>query len=273
MGSYGQTCGVRQKRPAIIKCLMGFGFSAVVVVTAGAAAKPPKLQDTPAMTTFRCYAGDYTALSCQAISDGTDRIRDDSNPLVGGDPYGYALARVASGGFYNLAIQPSSGRRLNLALGEPHAVAQCEPIGNCNPDRDQIVGNSDLMLDTASIQLKPLDPMSLSELPGLLWGMNCTGSYPAKLHYTFTLPSGDGHWGFNFNSVVYPGSNNAVITRASDGRHWTVESNGLIGELLSWDHSGLRRPQSGPSHEGFFYANFKFTIEVVSLPSPSVGCS
>ena len=101
--------------------------------------------------------------------------------------------------------------------------------------------------------------------------MKCTGSYPAKVHYTFTLPSGNGHWGFNFNSVAYPGSKNVVITRASDGRHWTVESNGLKGELLSWGHGGLRRRKSGPSHEGFFVANFKFTIEVVSRPSQASG--
>jgi hypothetical protein len=134
-------------------------------------------------------------------------------------------------------------------------------------------GSSYLTLGTASIEIKPLvaTATGFAELTGLLWGMNCTAVYPAKVHYTFTLPSGNGHWGFNFNSLVYPGSNNAVITR-SDNLHWTVESNGLIGELLSWGHSGLLRPQSGPSHEGFFYANFKFTIEVVSLPSASVGC-
>ena len=144
--------------------------------------------------------------------------------------------------------------------------------GHCNPDHESVV-NSNLTLDTASIELKPLVATAgFPELTGLLWGMNCTAGYPAKVHYTFTLPSGDGHWGFNFNSVVYPGSTNAVITR-SDSLHWMVESNGGIGELLSWGHSGLRRPQSGPSHEGFFYANFKFMIEVESLPSPSVGCS
>ena len=135
--------------------------------------------------------------------------------------------------------------------------------------------NSSLTLQTVSIQLKPLvaTATGFSEVSGLLWGMNCTDVYPAQVHYTFSIPSGNGHWGFNFSSVAYPGSNNAVITRAADGVHWTVESTGLIGELLSWGHSGLRRPQSGPSHEGFFYANFKFTIEVAALPSSSVGCT
>jgi hypothetical protein len=243
------------------------------VVTAGAAVKPPKLQDAPAMTTFRCYAGDHASLSCQPVSDGTDRIRDDTNPLVGGDPYGYDLAKIASSGFYALTLTPNSGRALSLALGTPtFAPVPCQVAENCNPDHGNVV-NSNLTLDTASIELKPLvaTATGYSELPGLLWGMNCTEAYPAKVHYTFTLPSGNGHWGFNFNQVVYPGSTNAVITRESDG-YWTVESNG-IGELLSWGHSGLRRPRSGPSHEGFFYANFKFTIVVVSLPSPSVGCS
>ena len=88
--------------------------------------------------------------------------------------------------------------------------------------------------------------------------MKCTdNAYPAKVHYTFWLPSGDGHWGLNFNSAVYPGSTNAVIRRAIDGVHWTVESYG-VGELLSWGHSGLKRPQSGPSHEGFYQVNFRF---------------
>ena len=272
MGSYGQRCGVRQKRPAIIRCLIGLGLGAVVVVTAGAAQKPPKLQDTRAMTTFRCIAGEGLGSgSCQDPFDpplppgvDVDRVRDDGNA------YGYELARIASSGFYGLSLS-NSGRSLSLALGNPIGTVPCVDAGNCNPDRVTIVNNH-LTLAPASIELKPLVTATGPELSGLLWGMNCTDVYQAKVHYTFTLPSGDGHWGFNFNQLVYPGSNNALITRASDGRHWTVESNGLYGELLSWGHSGLLRRNSGPSHEGFFLANFKFTIEVVSLPSPSVGC-
>jgi hypothetical protein len=252
-----------------LRCL---GFASVVVclgLSADLGAQKggkPKPVDTNAMTTFRCIAGDPGSLSCQAVSDSTDRVRDD------GIAYGYQLARIASSGFYALTLPLGSGRALSLALGDPLWSVPCVAAGNCNPDHVNVV-NSNLTLNPASIELKPLvaTATGYSELSGLLWGMNCTDVYQAKVHYTFTLPSGDGHWGFNFNSVVYPGSNNAVITRASDGIHWTVESDGRIGELLSWGHSGLRRPQSGPSHEGFFYANFKFLIEV--LPSPSVGCS
>jgi hypothetical protein len=253
-----------------LRCL---GFASVVVclgLSADLGAQKggkPKPVDKNAMTTFRCVAGEPNSSSCQAVSDATDRVRDD------GIAYGYDLAKIASSGFYALTISPNSGRALGLALGSPFGSVPCEVAGNCNPDHVDVV-NSNLALVTASIELKPLvaTATGYSELSGLLWGMNCTDVYPAKVHYTFTLPSGDGHWGFNFNSVVYPGSTNAVITR-SDSLHWMVESNGGIGELLSWGHSGLRRPQSGPSHEGFYYANFKFTIEVVSLPSPSVGCS
>jgi hypothetical protein len=249
--------------------MIGTGLIVVVALAVGAAGKPPKLPDVPAMTTFRCMAGEPASSSCQAIADSTDRIRDD------GDAYGYDLAKVWSTGFFNFGIQASSGRTLTLALGTPIATlpVACLGTGNCNPDRPAVV-NSSLTLQTVSIQLKPLVATATgsSEVSGLLWGMNCTDAYPAKVHYTFSLPSGNGHWGFNFSSVAYPGSNNAVITRAPDGVHWTVESTGLIGELLSWDHSGLRRPQSGPSHEGFFYANFKFTIEIAGLPSSSVGC-
>ena len=252
-----------------LRCL---GFTSVVVclgLSADLAAQKggkPKLVDKNAMTTFRCMAGDPGSLSCLPVSDATDRVRDD------GLAYGYDLAKIASSGFYALTIPPNSGRALGLALGNPLGSVPCMVAGNCNPDHESVV-NSNITLDTASIELKPLVATAgFPELTGLLWGMNCTAGYPAKVHYTFTLPSGDGHWGFNFNSVVYPGSTNAVITR-SDSLHWMVESNGGIGELLSWGHSGLRRPQSGPSHEGFFYANFKFMIEVVSLPSPSVGCS
>jgi hypothetical protein len=248
---------------------MGFGLSAVVVVTAGAAVKPPKLQDAPAMTTFRCVAGESLTLSssyCQPVSDAaTDRVQDDGGAYDG-------LARIASSGFYALTMS-NSGRTLGLALvGTPTPAPPCEGAKNCNPDRVKVV-NGNLNFYTASIEVKPLVTPTGPELSGLLWGMKCTDVYQAKVHYTFTLPGGDGHWGFNFNQVVYPGSDNALITRASDGLHWTVESNGQKGELLSWGHSGLRRPRSGPSHEGFFYANFKFTIEVMNLPSPSVGCS
>ena len=56
------------------------------------------------------------------------------------------------------------------------------------------------------------------------------------------------------------------IRRAIDGVHWTVESYGA-GELLSWAHSGLRRPQTGPSHEGVYAVNFSFTITIAGLPS------
>jgi len=259
----------------MIRRLLGTGLIAIVplaVAAAGRPPKPPKLAETPAMTTFRCTAGDSGSSSCGAVSDATDRVRDD------GQPYGYDLTRILSSGFYQFNFPSGSGRVLNLALGAPIAPPACSTAGNCNPDHSQVVGypkvGSDALdLQTASIAVKPLVTSDGAELAGLLWGMSCNGSpYQAKVHYTFSLPSGNGHWGFNFNKGVYPETDNATITRASDGLHWTVETNGLKGELLSWNHTGLRRPQSGPSHEGFYYVNFKFTIEIASLPSPSVGC-
>jgi len=234
------------------------GLIAGIPLAVVAAGKPPKLPDTPALTTFRCTAG----AACPAVAD---TVRDD------GGAYGYDLARVASSGFYNFSIQSTDSRSVTLDLGAPIEEAACLAAGNCNPDRVAVVGGN-LGLATASIAIKPLVGSGPSELSGFLWGMNCTDRYSAKVHYSFTLPSANGHWGFNFNSAEYPGTNNAFITRVNS-QQWMVESPGQIGELLSWAHSGLRRPQSGPSHEGRYYADFQFTIDAASLPSPTVGCS
>jgi len=225
------------------------------------AAKPPKVPDVPASTTFRCMAGQPVSAFCGTVSNTTDRIRDD------GSIYDYSpvVAKIWSSGFYAFHFEPLSGRRLNLDLGDPIGTVPCEGV-NCNPDHSTVVNSHPLTLDTASIELKPLTETG-AELPGLLWGMKCTDeAYPAKVHYSFSLPSRDGHWGLNFNNAVYPPSTNAVIRRAIDGVHWTVESYGA-GELLSWAHSGLRRPQTGPSHEGVYAVNFSFTITIAGLPS------
>jgi len=242
----------------MLKRLIVAGLIASLPLALAAAGKPPKLPDTPAMTTFRCTAG----AACPSVAD---TVRDD------GATYGNDLARIASSGFYNFSIQLSDSRSVTLDLRNPIEPAACIAAGNCNPNRDLVVGGN-LVLATASIAIKPLVGSGLSELSGLLWGMNCTDRYSAKVHYSFTLPSANGHWGFNFNSADYPVTNDAFIMRVTN-QQWIVESPGQIGELLSWAHSGLRRPQSGPSHEGRYHAIFQFTIDAASLPSPSVGCS
>jgi hypothetical protein len=98
------------------------------------------------------------------------------------------------------------------------------------------------------------------------------------LNYTFVLPAGigavgGGHWGFKFKLKAYTGTTNAAITRTGK-LHWSVVSNPIndsVGELLSWGHTGLLRPQSGPSHEGFYKARFAFAIVADNLPAPELG--
>ena len=89
------------------------------------AAKPPKLQEYTAMTTFRCTAGEPASPFCETVSDTTDRIRDD------GSAYGYSpiVAKIWSSGFYSFHFEPPSGRLLNLDLGDPIGTVPCLGVG------------------------------------------------------------------------------------------------------------------------------------------------
>jgi hypothetical protein len=121
--------------------------------------------------------------------------------------------------------------------------------------------------------VKPLQNGSFEDLPGLLYGMSsCGATYPALVHYTFLLPDGNGHWGFNFNPRAYAGTTAAVVIRVNN-QTWTVEAESDdIGELLSWNHTGIRR-NNGPSREGRFNMPFKATIAASSLPAGAGTCS
>jgi hypothetical protein len=196
-----------------------------------------------------------------------DRIRDD------GAPYPSPTGHVQTNGFYWLHLDPTDGKWLNLRLGAVILGSRlCETANNCNPDYSFVVGNSldPILLDNVSIQVKPVS--GSTDLPGLLWGMTCGNPTDAIVHYTFWLPSENGHWGLNFNQLGYGNTTNADITR-DNNLQWTVVSKMISkGELLSWGHDGLRRPQTGPSHEGLYYVNFKFTI-VASGGTPVSVCS
>jgi hypothetical protein len=174
---------------------------------------------------------------------------------------------VQTSGFYWFHLEPTDGRSLNLRLGDVVPGSRlCETALNCSPDYDAVVGNlvDPIPLDDVSIEVKPV--VGTNDLPGLLWGMTCGNPTDAIVQYTFWLPSGNGHWGFNFNQRAYPNTTNAAITRDSN-LQWTVVSKMTsIGELLSWGHTGLRRPQSGPSREGLYSVNFKFTIVASGTP-------
>jgi hypothetical protein len=179
--------------------------------------------------------------------------------------YGYDLARIASTGFYNFSIQSSDSRSVTLDLRNPIEPAACIAAGNCNPDRDLVVGGN-LGLATAVSRFKPLVGSGLSELSGLLWGMNCTGRYSAKVHYSFTLPSANGHWGFNFNRADYPGSTDAFITRVN-AQQWIVESSGQIVSFSVGLTVGCgARSQARATR--LLLRQFQFTIDVAALAIP-----
>jgi hypothetical protein len=162
---------------------------------------------------------------------------------------------------------PAAGQGAQPPSGTPSSGSRlCETASNCNPDYSFVVGDGDnpVLLDNVSIEVKPIS--GSTDVPGLLWGMKCGNPTDAIVHYTFWLSSGTGggHWGFNFDNRSYGDSTNAEITRYGN-LTWTVVSKmHSVGELLSWGHSGLLRPQTGPSHEGLYDANFKFTIDAPS---------
>jgi hypothetical protein len=161
------------------------------------------------------------------------------------------------------------GRLLNLHLGPPIAGTRtCLTLNNCNGD-----GPIDaLELADWELRVKPLVEGTWEDLPGGLFALSCGTTYPALVHYTFWLPSANGHWGLNLNPRAYPGTTAADLTRTSN-LSWTVEAKSDdIAELLSWAHDRLRGKQ-GPSREGRFNAPFKFTIDAQTLIAGAKTCS
>ena len=232
------------------------------VVSAG---KPPKPQPV-AIVTFRCLTNDPGSPGpCDPLGrGGTDRVRDDGS-------WSYSGVIDSGGLFTPLIATPENGRLLNLHFGSTLGPRTCDTVGNCHPN-----GPSDgkhLALVEASIRVKPLVNGTWEDLPGLLFGMStCNVPYPALVHYTFWLPDGNGHWGFNFNPRAYPGTTAAVVVRVNSTT-WTAEAEADdIGELLSWGHTGIRR-HNGPSREGQFNMPFKVTIEASGLPAGAGTCS
>jgi hypothetical protein len=227
--------------------------------------KPPKQTPMPATVTFRCLAAEQASPLCsEPVINGTDRVRDDGQSYSGFiDPSGLFTTQLST---------PGSGRFLNMYFGNSLPGSRtCTDVGNCQPN-----GPSDgkhLELNNAEVRVKPLIDGTWADLPGLLFGMSCNSDYPALVHYTFWLPDGDGHWGFNFNPRDYPNTTPAVIIRL-DNVTWTVEAKSYyIGELLSWAHSGIHG-KNGPSREGRFNMPFKFTIDATGpLPAGAVTCT
>ena len=144
-------------------------------------------------------------------------------------------------------------------------------VGNCHPNGP--TDGKSLGLDDFQFRVKPLVDSTWDDLPGLLFGMSVCGlQYPALVHFTFWLPDGNGHWGFNFNPRAYPGTTAAVVVRVNPTK-WTVEAESDdIGELLSWGHTGIRR-NNGPSGEGRFQMPFKATIVATGLPAGAGTCN
>jgi hypothetical protein len=228
--------------------------------------KPPKPAPMPATVTFRCLAAEPASPLCNEPVTGTDRVLGDGAGSYSGfiDPSGLFNSQLST---------PESGRLLNMYFGSSIPGSRtCIAIGNCHPN-----GPSDgkhLELNNAEVRVKPLvDGLPWADHPGLLFGMACNSRYPALVHYTFWLPDGDGHWGFNFNPREYPDTTAAVIIRL-DNDTWTVEAESDdIGELLSWAHSGIHG-KNGPSREGRFLMPFKFTIDGTGpLPAGAVTCT
>ncbi len=228
--------------------------------------KPPKQQaPIPATVTFRCVTAPEPAstLCNEPVIDGTDRVRDDGGSYSGFiDPSGLFTSQLST---------PESGRLLNMYFGSSIPGSRtCIAVVNCHPNGPS--DGKDLGLNNAEVRIKPLVDGTWADLPGLLLGMSCNSRYSALVHYTFWLPDGDGHWGFNFNPREYPNTTAADVFRL-DNLTWTVEAySDDIGELLSWAHSGIHG-KNGPSREGRFNMPFKLTINATGpLPVGAVTC-
>jgi hypothetical protein len=232
--------------------------------------KPPKQQiSVPVIATFRCLTSEPLSPLCNApVIDGTDRIRDDGRSYAGTiDPSGLFGAQLSTP-----VSRPETARLLNMYFGTSVTGSRtCEVVGNCHPNGAS--DNESFGLNNAQLRVKPLVPGTWEDLPGLMFGMACNVGYPALVHYTFWLPDGDGHWGFNFNPREYPSTTDALLTRL-DHDTWSVEAGSAqSGELLSWAHSGIRG-KNGPSHEGVFTMPFKVTIDATGpVPTSGVTCT
>lgn len=230
-------------------------------------AKP--VTSIPATATFRCYSdpGVVPPDPCLTPVDGddntVDRARDDSAIYGGG-------FISASYGFYDVYFDPSQSRTLNLLFGILAGVRGCDSIGNCNPDGP--LTNQNRALQDFKLRVKPLVSGTWEDFPGGLLAMTCGPVYPGLVHFTFWLPSLNGHWGLNFNPRAYAPSTAVSLTRV-DNLTWTAEATtSELAALVSFAHSGIRR-KNGPSQEGFFRMPFKATIAVASLPSGAVTCN
>lgn len=232
------------------------------------AAKGPASTTTPATATFRCYSDPDVPddlLRCDepapdgSVANGSDRARDDrSGTYTGGS--------VGSTSFH-LRRTPETARLLSLHLGSPIEAPRCLSTGNCNVDGPL----SDLSLNDWELRTKPLTEGTWEDLPGGLFGMSCNQIYPALVHFTFWLPSANGHWGLNLNPRAYPETTAARLTRLGD-LTWAVEAeNEHVAELLSWNHNKIRANR-GPSREGRYNVAFKFTINATSLLAGAKTC-
>jgi hypothetical protein len=245
---------------------LGGSVALMVVATLGvsAAGKPPKPTTFAAIATFRCYTLEGTFGSNCALP-GNDGVRDDGGP--------YDTNGVINSGIFDVQVPAGSGRVLYLYLQNMiDGSRTCLSIGNCNPDGPLDQWPQPLALTEASIRVKALTYLSASntyeDFAGGLTAMACGSTKPGLVDFTFWLPSGDGHWGFNVNPKAYPGTTAADLTRAPDGQTWTVEAmSDDRAELLSWGHSGITR-RNGPSHEGLFTAPFKITITAPAATCP-----
>lgn len=242
----------------------GKGSDLFQVVEKGNNAKP--VTSVASSATFRCYtqATEGPTEAClqpSAPDDYTvDRARDDGATFAGG--------AISSGLFY-IRLTPDTSRELTLMFGDLEGPRTCLTVGNCNPDGP--LHNTDQLLSDWEVRVKPLVADTWEDLPGGLGAMTCGFSYPALVHYTFWRPSGNGHWGLNFNPRAYAPSTAAVLTRVDDVT-WTVEADVThLSALISFSHSGIRR-KNGPSVEGYFRVPFKLTIVAEALPPGAVTC-
>lgn len=184
------------------------------------------------------------------------------------------LGGAISSGIYSVRVTPTSSSPvlwLDLGgyLGDETRECLGATLARCNPD-GPLYGVREL--DEFDVRVKPLTSNSsdADDLPGGLTGMACGGSASAfaLVHYTFWLPSGDGHWGMNANPRYHA---DAAWVERRNRTTWVVTSPGVLGgnaELVSFAHSGILR-KSGPSHEGQYALPFSIMITAPSASCPT----
>lgn len=181
-----------------------FAILVVLVALPLAGAKRPVTTNVPAAVEFRCPSGADCLL---------DRIAGDFLGAYGGD-----ASRYFFNGNGDLQMYVTSPRSIYLDFAEADGPAPCLASG-CRKDFTAITTTS----PSPGIAINPTDENDV-ELANGFESIPVGGSAYARVKINFPDPSGRAYlWTVRFNSGMYAGSTNPVVTRVATNV-WVVEA-------------------------------------------------